>query len=189
MENDDIFKQDTKGLAGGILICDLIDGEKVIFLGKSNIPYKNKFYESFGGRSEKTDISSLHTAVRELVEEFFNLRININELNKLTYNIKKANIILNQHQDNGMSYLIDFSGLNFIFQQLCLIYNQLQKYNNNNNFDYIKYIKERIITEKSFNGLNEIQHIELFKISDIKNNKINLSLFTNKIINIMIINF
>ncbi len=186
MENEDIFKQDIKGLAGGILICDFIDGEKFIFLGKSNIPYKNKFYESFGGRYEKTDISSLHTAIRELVEEFFNLRININDLNNLTYNIKKGNIILSQYQDNGMSYLIDFYGLNFIFQQLCLIYSQLQKYNNDNNFDYIKYIKERIVTDKSSNGLNEIQYIELFKISDIKNNKINLGLFTKKIINIMI---
>ena len=52
--------------------------------------------------------------------------------------------------------------------------------------DINKYISERIVTDPAYDGLNEIHKIELFKIDDVKNKKINLRWFTSKIISIMV---
>ena len=38
---------------------------------------EERIYEYFGGKNEKDDRTTLHTAVRELIEEIFNLFINI----------------------------------------------------------------------------------------------------------------
>jgi hypothetical protein len=49
-----------------------------------------------------------------------------------------------------------------------------------------EYINQRIILDKPSHGLNEIEKIQIFKIDDIKNNKVNLRWFTKKIIHKMI---
>ena len=54
-------------------------------------------------------------------------------------------VIKKQFELNGMSYLIDFTGLNFIFQLLLNEIHNLELYNNSNNFNYQKYILERKI--------------------------------------------
>ncbi len=180
------FPNDLIGKAGGILIVDKIDNNKVILLGKSNIPKRADAYESFGGKYEKTDLSSLHTALRELIEEFFNYKIDTINLNKIALDFRTNNYILKQHELHGMSYLINFQGLNFIFQKISSIYSQLQKYSVDNKFDINKYISERIVTDPAYDGLNEIHKIEVFKIDDVKNKKINLRWFTSKIISIMV---
>ena len=118
MDSPSNFVKDLKDKAGGILIVDKIGNNQVILLGKSNIAKRNGSYESFGGKYEKEDISSLHTAIRELIEEFFNLKINTNYINELAYSIRNTNLILKQYEFNGMSYLINLEGLNFIFQKL-----------------------------------------------------------------------
>jgi len=180
------FTKDLKEKAGGILIVDKIGENRVILLGKSNIPKRNGSYESFGGKYEKEDISSLHTAIRELIEEFFNLKINTNYINEIACSLRNNNLILKQHELNGMSYLINFEGLNFIFQKLITWVPPLINYNNEGTFDYLKYINERIVTEPANDGLNEIYKIEMFTVKDVKNKKISLRWFTNKIINIMV---
>ncbi len=187
MDSTDTFKDDLKDRAGGILISDTIDGEQVILLGKSNIPKRTGTYESFGGKTEKQDISSLHTAIRELIEEFFNYKISIDLINDIAYKLRNLNLIIKSTELYGMSYLINFTGLNFIFQNLLTEIPDLEKYNVNNFFDYNTYINERTINGKAKDGLNEIQKIELFKLSDVKNKTISLRWFTNKIIWLMLL--
>jgi hypothetical protein len=187
MDSADIFKNDLKEQAGGILISDIINKERVIFLGKSNIPKRADTYESFGGRTEKQDVSSLHTAIRELVEEFFNYKISTNLVNLIACKLRNSNLIKKQQELHGMSYLIDFEGLNFIFQFLLTEIPSLQKYSSSNTFNYQAYISDRKINGKAAEGLNEIEKIELFKLDDVKEKKVNLRWFTNKIIHLMLI--
>jgi hypothetical protein len=187
MDSNDVFKNDLKKEAGGILIADIINNERVILLGKSNIPKRIGTYESFGGKTEKQDVSSLHTAIREMVEEFFNYKISTELVNDIAYKIRISNLIIKTKELHGMSYLINFNGLNFIFQLLLTEIPAFEKYNVNNFFDYKSFISERHINGKSKDGLNEIEKIEIFKLSDIKDRNINLRWFTNKIIWLMLL--
>jgi len=179
----DYFKYDLKGQSGGVLITDIIDDEQFVILGKSNIPKRADCFEGFGGKVEKCDISSLHTALRELIEEFFNLKIPLENINEIANIIRKNKMIDRQYNFYGMSYVINFKTLNYIFLYLCEIENSLQVYNMNNIFDMQTYIENRIINDKADGGLNEIQSLHLFKLSDIKEKKIKLRWFTDKIIN------
>jgi hypothetical protein len=188
MELIDIFSNDLQGLSGGILICDKINGDRVILLGKSNVPKRADTYESFGGKTEKQDLTSLHTAIREFVEEFFNYKISTDLVNKIALNIRKLKLIKKQCELYGMAYLINFGGLNFIFQFILSEISSLKKYNVSNAFNLIGYISDRIIIEKPINGLNEIEKIEIFKLADILDKKVNLRLYTNKIIRMMLLN-
>ena len=183
MDNS-IFENDLKGQSGGIIISDIINGKKIIILGKSNIPKRKDSYESFGGHSEKEDISSLHTAIREMIEEFFNLKVETSIINDLAVKLRSLNLILKQYELSGMSYLINFIGLNFIFQKVCQVKkDELEKYNINNiKFNLDLYIKERIITDKSINGLNEIHSLKVFYLSDVINKKVNIRWITNKVV-------
>ena len=120
MDSLDNFPKDLKEKSGGFIIVDKIEEDKVILLGKSNITNKGVSYENFGGRYEKEDICSLHTGVRELIEEFFNLKVPVNVVNIIAYGLRTNNLIIKQHELNGMAYLINFDGLNFIFQQFVI---------------------------------------------------------------------
>jgi len=184
-----LFLNDIQGKSGGFLIVDEVLGHKIILLGKSNSPIKkkNNYYESFGGNNESQDLTSLHTAIRELIEEFFNIKVQTDFINNLAIDLRNSKFILKQHEFYGMSYLINFSGLNFIFQKLSNSYHFLNKYKLNNKFNLKLFIDERKITELPYSGLNEIQQIQIFKLDDILNNKIHLRWFTNKIINLMLI--
>jgi hypothetical protein len=186
MDSIEYFNKDLKGQSGGILILDDIDNNKILVLGKSNVPKRMNQYESFGGKVEKTDITSLHTAIREFVEEFFNIKISTENINMLALHLRQNKIILKQKQFYGMAYLINLNGLNEIFQKLCIINESLSRYNINNKFDLTNYINERTIMGISNEGLNEIQSIHIVKLDDIKENKIKLKWYTNKIISKMI---
>lgn len=183
--DQDFFSKDLKNQPGGVIICDSIDNNLVILLGKSNIPKRSLQLEGFGGKKEKQDITSLHTAIRELTEEFFNIKLETDIINDLALNMRKNNLILKQYQFYGMSYLINFTGLNYIFQYIKK-YNELEKYDDNNNFNIHKYTQERIINDIPNDGLNEINQIYILQLDDIKNKKYNLRWFTKKIIQIML---
>jgi hypothetical protein len=182
--NNIIFSKDIKNIAGGFIITDYIDNQQVILLGKTNISNNYIQFEGFGGKSEKQDLTSLHTALRELIEEFFNIKISITKINKLALFFRINKLIIKQYHMNGMCYVINFNGLNYIFQKIKK-HNTLKKYNINNYFDYETYINERIITDKPKDGLNEITSLKIFTLLDIKNNKVNLRWFTKKIISII----
>jgi hypothetical protein len=185
----DIFTNENKYCAGGILIYDIVDNEQVVFLGRSNIPKRNCDYEGFGGKYEKCDLTSLHTALREMIEEFFNLLTSIDFINELAIDVINLNLIIKRKQLYGMSYLINLNGLNFIFNKLSTIYEYLNKYKTNDTFNYNLYFQDRIINDLPHNGLNEIKSLHVIKIKDIinKNNNLKLRWFTSKIIYEMII--
>lgn len=179
-----IFSKDIKNIAGGFIITDYINNQQVLLLGKTNTLNKFIQYEGFGGKSDKQDLTSLHTAIRELIEEFFNIKISIKKINKLALFFRINKLIIKQYHMNGMCYVINFDGLNYIFQKIKK-YNVLNNYNINNYFDYESYINDRIITNKPNDGLNEITSLKIFTLTDIKKNKVNLRWFTKKIINIL----
>lgn len=187
-QTEHFFNNDMKGVSGGILIVDIIDNKNIILLGKPNIKKREHEYESFGGKKEDYDLTSLHTAIREFIEEFFNLKLSTDDINIIAIYIRKQNLIIKQQEFYGISYMINFKGLNEIYQKICDIQKDcnLYKYNTNNNFDLNKYINERIITEIPIDGLNEIKSIHLFDMEDIKKNKIKLRWYTKKIISKMI---
>ena len=185
----DIFTNEIKYCAAGILIFDIIDNEHIVFLGKSNIPNRNSDYEGFGGKYEKCDLTSLHTALREMIEEFFNYLTPIDFINELAIDMINLNLIIKRKQLYGMSYLINLNGLNFIFNKLLTINDDLNKYKTNNIFNYNLYFQDRIINDLPHNGLNEIKSLHIIKIKDIinKNNNLKLRWFTSKIIYEMLI--
>jgi hypothetical protein len=87
-----------------VLIVDEINNIKVILLGKSNKTKRHETYESFGGKAENDDITTLHTAVRELVEEFFNHKVSTKLINEITKSKELYGII----------YLINFSSFYYL---------------------------------------------------------------------------
>lgn len=188
----DIFANELVGKPGGILISDTINGEPIVLLGKSNIPKRANEYEGFGGKWEPEDISSLHTALREMIEEFFNCKVSTKFINQLAIQMVNSPHILKRTELNGMSYLINLVGLEFIFAQLTGSgesgTSELAQYKTQSNrFDYQTYITNRVITEIPSNGINEINSIHICKLSDIKNRIYDLRWFTSKIIYEMLI--
>ena len=185
MEN---YHNESTKKPGGVIISDIIDGKRIVLLGKSNIPNRKDIYESFGGKMEESDISSLHTALRELVEEFFNTKVSTDFVNELYQEINNGKYILKKYEYYGISYLINMEGLNKIFQKVCTINNSLYNYNDidNPSFNYLKYIEERIIDGIPSDGMNEIVSIHIVDLDDIKNNKINIRWYTNKVISKML---
>lgn len=185
MDNvESIFSKDLKGQTGSLLISDFLEGHKVIILGKSNVAKRSNSFESFGGRYEKEDATTLHTAVRETIEEFFNLKPSNNKVNEIAEGFRKNKLIIRQYELHGMSYLINFSGLNFIFQKLLSDFTELKPYDDKSKFNVTKYIEERQVPDKPTEGLNEIHSLRVFKINDIKEKKIDIDIrwYTNKLI-------
>ena len=103
-----------KKLSGGVIICDIINNENIIVLGKSNILNEIDTFESFGGKAEKTDLSPLHTAIRELIEEFFNFKISDDSINDIVIKLEKEKQIIKRFKHSGLIYLINFMSMNSI---------------------------------------------------------------------------
>ena len=181
---------EVKKLAGGIMICDRLNNEDVIILGKSNIPKRNGVLEGFGGGAEDKDQTPLHTAVRELIEEFFNKPVDITLVNKCVQVLETNNHIKKVHKYYGVSYLIDFTGLECVFLEICSSYPELGPYKVNNKFELNKYIQERKIDENvttwSGDGLNEIRSLHIIPISDVLEDKYKLRWYTHRIIHRML---
>jgi hypothetical protein len=91
-----------------VIIVDEINNIKVILLGKSNKTKRHETYESFRGKTENDDITTLHTAVRELVEEFFNHKVSTKLINEIVHEITKSKELY------GIIYLINFSSFYYL---------------------------------------------------------------------------
>lgn len=185
---ESIFGRDLKGQSGSLIISDFIEGHKVIILGKSNVPKRSNSFESFGGRYEKEDATTLHTAVRETIEEFFNLKPSNSKVHEIAEGFRRNKLIIRQYELHGMSYLINFAGLNFIFQKLMGEFSELIPYNDKGKFSITKYIDERQVPDKPDHGLNEIHSLRVFKVNDLKEKKVDIDIrwYTNKLISKML---
>jgi hypothetical protein len=181
-----LFNHEIQDVAAGVIICDIINNQPIVFLGKSNVLKRYEEYEGFGGKYDKGDISTLHTALRETIEEFFNILVPTEFINKLAIDFIKHDLIIKRIKFYGMSYLINLKALHYIFYKLTTITDQLDKYkiNNTKTFNYNLYLQERIIDDIPDKGLNEIRSIHIVSLKDILKNKSNLQIrwFTNKII-------
>jgi hypothetical protein len=181
-----IFNQEIHNVAAGMIICDIINNQSIILLGKSNLLKRYDEYENFGGKYDKSDLTTLHTALRETIEEFFNILVPTEFINKLAIDFIKQNLIIKRIKFYGMSYLINLKGLHYIFYKLTTITNKLDKYkiNDTKTFNYALYLQERIIDDIPDKGLNEIRSIHIVSLKDILKKKSDLKLrwFTNKII-------
>ena len=189
MDNvESIFGRDLKGQSGSLLISDFIEGQKVIILGKSNVPKRSNSFESFGGRYEKEDATTLHTAVRETIEEFFNLKPSNAKVNEIAEGFRRNKLIVRQYELHGMSYLINFAGLNYIFQKLLSEFPEWKPYDEKGKFNITKYIEERQVPDKPEQGLNEIHSLRVFKVNDLKEKKVDIDIrwYTNKLISKML---
>ncbi len=189
MDNvESIFGKDLKGQSGSLLISDFIEGHKVIIHGKSNVAKRSNSFESFGGRYEKEDATTLHTAVRETIEEFFNLKPSNAKVNEIAQGFRTNKLIVRQYELHGMSYLINFAGLNYIFQKLLSEFPELVPYNEKGKFNIQKYIDERQVPDSPSHGLNEIHSLRVFKVNDLKEKKVDIDIrwYTNKLISKML---
>jgi hypothetical protein len=137
----------------------------------------------FGGSREKKDKSSLHTAVREIFEELFNvsltdLDIFIERIQKKIddYSIKEKIFV---KSNNEVCYIANVNILNLFLEHL--IYTDC-KWSFKNKHNWNKYINNIHMFFKDRNlktnqtvkhGLNEIKKVYLLKWTDI-NNSINM---------------
>ena len=162
----------AKKRSGGFIIAD----DKTIILGKN----EKDLYEGFGGGAEEQDLSSLHTSVRELIEEFFNVKVPVEVINSLSEQLNNRQFINKKLEYYGDSYLIDYSGLEFVFNFLSGDIKELNNYINP--FVLNKYIIDRKVIGKPKNGLNEIVSLHIFNLEDVINNKVPLRWYTDKVI-------
>ena len=177
-----------KKLSGGVIICDTVNNENIIVLGKSNVLSRIDTFESFGGKAEKTDISPLHTAIRELIEEFFNFKINDDNINEIVIKLENEKQIIKTFKHSGMVYLINFTGLSLVSKLLSEYLIELKDYIIDDVFNINNYICNRTVDNEPLEGLNEIKLIKIFNLNDVRNNKINLRLYTRMVINKFLIN-
>lgn len=181
-----VFPIMKKNICGGIIITKTnnINNNIEIILGKTNNNLNT--YENFGGHPSSSDISCFHTAIREFIEEFFNIIPTPNSVNNICNLLIDKSLIIAQIEFCGVSYLIDFSTIEVIFISLIndIPDSYLSKYFINNKFDYNSFLINRIITDKPSNGLNEIHSLHIIPITDIQHNKYKLRRFSKKIINL-----
>ena len=181
-----VFPIMKKNISGGIIITQTDNSNNIIniIMGKSNNNLNT--FENFGGHPSPSDSSCFHTAIREFIEEFFNFIPPISLIDSICNSLIDNSLVVAQIEFNGVSYLIDFSTVNLIFSIILqhIPDSPLSKYLINNQFDYKSYFTDRIITDKSFNGLNEIHSLHIIPINDVLKNKYKLRRFSKKIINL-----
>jgi len=164
---DKWLKTAPKQLNAGLSIIKKIKGKNdyIILLGGT---YRNqiKKYEMLGGRCEPQDKTALHTAVREFIEELFNIKLHIDKIDELV-----RHLILNSHIAYNLTQISETSVSYFTdFKTLELIYNFVYygKYNSVHSLNFTKFMQERnsnkLKCEKS-DGLCEIDFVSVVYLS------------------------
>lgn len=155
-----------KNKCSGIVVFDKIGTDFIVLMGSKN---KDQIiYEYFGGKNEKQDITTLHTALRELIEEMFNMKIDQKEIYNLVSNIIKNNDIRSEltlthkKHNNNVTYFIGFDTLEKIYNYL-----KYHKYKSIEHFNLTEFIKNRKINGIAYNGLNEIDKLHLYFLKDV----------------------
>jgi hypothetical protein len=192
MRNDNklyknLLKKYPKNLNSGLTIIDKIKNEYYILIGY-NIKNNIKEYSLFGGHYEIDDKTSLHTAIREFLEEFFNIKINNDKIDIIVKELLLNNLIFDYNikiSNTSISYFGNFNTLNLIYKLLYIFHFNVN-HSKTKPFNIYKFFKIRNNLEfkKKSKGLNEIEKINIKNINYfINNNKINIKKFTKFIIN------
>lgn len=169
-----------KEINAGLVILKKHKGEIYTLIGSYQDKNNEKIYTFPGGSYSKIyDKTSLHTAVRELIEEVFNIKIAQSKLDEIVKNINEKELLIDEYiykPKKFITYFGDFKILNFIFKS---IYNY--KFNL---YEFLafrnKKINEEIIAK---DGLDEFVKIHFIKLNDLNNTKIKLRLISKYVLN------
>lgn len=173
-----------KNINAGLIILKKINTDYYALIG-SNIIDSKKVYKFSGGKYISLDKTALHTAVRQFIEQIFNIKISSTKIDEIVKGIIKNKLLLNEYvyvPNIIMTYFGSFKVLNYIYKE---IYNQkLNIYNffssRNKNMDYISNtssklskislsrIKDLLTTHTKF---KRVTKLILFKIKIIFNIK------------------
>jgi len=161
------LKTAPRNLNSGLTIIKKIKNQNdyIILLG-GNYMGNLKKYEMFGGRYEPSDKTALHTGIREFIEELFNIKFDLNNLDKLV-----ENVVVNEHLIDSLTHKSDTSISYFAnFRTLELIYNFVYygKYQIVKPLDFSKFMEKRNLASNECvksNGLCEIDFISIVYLS------------------------
>jgi len=148
----------------------------MVLLGVDN-KFRGNHLSVFGGGKDPEDPHSLHTAVREVFEELFNVRPgNIDSVVQEMKSKMDQGLVLEKVHGkklNEVSYFAKIDTMNIFFNHL--YYHEIpwsfrgsHKWN-----EYINnipaFIRDRVLkpTQKAGDGMNEIKKIYLIKLSDL----------------------
>ncbi len=163
------LKSAPRNLNSGLTIIKKIKNQNdyIILLGGNYIGNQKK-YEMLGGRFEPSDKTALHTGIREFVEELFNIKLDINNLDTLV-----ENLVVNEHLINNLTHKSETSISYFAnFKTLELIYNFVYygKYQIIKPLDFSKFMEKRNLFSNQcvkFAGLCEIDFISVVYLSKV----------------------
>ena len=179
------LKTAPTGLNAGLTILKKIKNknEYILLIGANNHNGKKKF-ELLGGKCDPTDKTALHTAIREFIEELFNIKLTIFKIDGLV-----KNLIVNNHIINNLTQLSNTSASYFAnFKTLELIYNYVfnNKYEIVTLLDFSDFIVKR---NKAFytciksDGLCEIEFITVVYLSNV--HMLQMRSFSYNILNLL----
>ena len=164
------LKDLPKDRCGGVVVLDKINNEYIVLMGSKN-KNNHKIYEYFGGNNEPEDLTALHTSIRELIEEMFNVKISNDNIEQLVLELLKNQDIKMDltyvHPNENMTYFIGFDVVEKIYN-----YIKYGQYKAIDKFDIIKFIKNRKINNIAKDGLNEIKELHLKYLHNVPNLKL-----------------
>ena len=154
--------------AGIVLLKKTSENEYYTLIGSYYNKNNIKIYTFPGGTYSKYyDKTALHTAIREFVEEIFNIKISDIKLNEIVKGVKDNNLLLDTYiykPNRFITFFATFKLLNFIYKCIYDHKFNLYKFLSFRNKD----IKEKFIAK---DGLNEFYKIHFIKINILlKNN-------------------
>ena len=174
---DLINKEKSNYRGAGIFFFEKYGADDFMLLLGVDNKYNGNNFSVFGGGRDKEDPDSLHTAVREVFEELFNVRPgNIDSVvQEMKSKMDQGFVLEKVHGKklNEISYFAKIDVMNIFFNHL--YYHEIpwsfrgsHKWN-----EYIDnvpaFIRDRVLkpTQKAGDGMNEIKKIYLIKYSDL----------------------
>ena len=160
-----------KNINAGLVLFKNIKGYHYSIIGSYLDKNNNKIYTFPGGTYDKNyDKTGLHTAIREFIEEVFNIKIADTKLNEIVNGVKEQKLLYDIYiykPNKFITFFGDFKILNFIYKSI---------YNHKINlYSFLpfrnKKIHEKIIPK---DGLNEFLKIHLMKLEFLLKNTLKL---------------
>jgi hypothetical protein len=160
-----------KNINAGIILLHDSNNVKYTIIGSYLDKNNKKIYTFPGGNYLKnSNENSITTAIREFIEEIFNIKISNSKLNDLIEGIKKKKLLFdfNIYQPNKfITYFSDFKLLKYCYENI---------YNNIFNLSTFLKFRNKNTNQKIIpkDGLDEFIKIHLVKLTYLYENKINI---------------